>query len=107
MLGSLYVVLFYIFVFFMPFGLPKFVTRKKDQDSVFGSPARWSPDQLPTKRDVGAFFLLKKREMQITGLPIPSNRDVAKEVYPLINELRNAGLHVYDSKLYVFKSSTD
>ena len=94
MLGSIYVVLVYIFVFFMPFGLPKFVTRKNEQNSVFGLPARWCSDQLPTRREVGAFFLLKKGEMEINGRIIPSNRDIAKEVCLQINEPRNARLDI-------------
>ena len=45
-------------VFFMPFTLPKFVTRSDNRAEFFGLPAEWASDALPTRRDVIRYFAL-------------------------------------------------
>ena len=65
----------------MPFSLPKCATRAVNHKSPFGSPKKWIPNQLPTVKDVGAFYLLKRSEMECSWSQVPSMRDVCKEVW--------------------------
>ena len=64
----------------MPFALPKCGTRASAVKSPFGTPTKWRSDCLPTRRDVGAYYMLMRKEMESKGGRVPSTRDVAKKV---------------------------
>ena len=81
MIASSIILFGYFLVFFMPVSVPSFVTRKKQGLSPFGLPQKWKTDCLPTRKDVGSYFLLKQREMKALMGKIPRNQDVAIEVY--------------------------
>ena len=64
----------------MPFPLAKCTTRAKDKKSPFGVPAPLMNGRLPTKRDVGAFYMMKRAEMEAQQPRIPTIHDVATKV---------------------------
>ena len=76
---SFVLTLAYFLVFFMPFSSAKCKTRSNENTSPFGKPAKWPSDQLPTKGQVGAFYMWKRAKMEAELNFIPSIRDVAKE----------------------------
>ena len=80
MFFNTFLVLVYVSVFFMPFSLSKCTTRAKDEKSPFGVPAPLMKDRLPTKRDVGAFYMMKRAEMEAQQPRIPTIHDVATKV---------------------------
>ena len=79
MIFNLLIVLIYVLVFFMPFPLPHFITRKKEA-GPFGTPRKWATNRLPTRSEVGAYYHFKRMEMETSNGPIPSKKDVAAKV---------------------------
>ena len=69
--GSLLFIV-YVVVCFMPFALPKSITRAADDKLPFGLPSNWRGDQLPSKKDVGAFYSLKRAELDSEWQSVPS-----------------------------------
>ena len=53
------------------------VTRDKSGKSPFGSPSKWPPNQLPTKREVGAYFCFKRNELGKNY----NSRDISKKFF--------------------------
>ena len=80
MIASSIIVFAYFFSFFMPFTLPKFVTRSDNRINQFGYPEAWPSDMLPTRVEVIRHFHLKREELQVTSKTVPSNREIATKV---------------------------
>jgi hypothetical protein len=47
---------------------------------LFGLPSKWWGDQLPSKKEVGTFYVLKRAKLESAWHSAPSKRDVAIEV---------------------------
>ena len=85
MILNLFVVSVYVLVFFMPFPLPQFITRKKEA-GPFGIPRKWATNRLPTRAEVGAHYYYKRMEMEANHGPVPTKRDVAAKVTVILRD---------------------
>ena len=85
MFASAAILLGYFLVFFMPFSIPKSVTRGEKKNAVVGSPEHWGSRTLPTKREVLRHLAFQRIEIDKDTKTTSSNRIIAEAVSGILS----------------------